>query len=201
MRRNLLVATLLFALSAGGLSLLLHPAPTLAADDPDPGGSRIRIGLSIAPVHLNLKGHNIALVGLGSYIVNAQGGCNDCHSCPTYAPGHNPYPPPLGVSGDGKLNGDNHLAGGVPFDLPPPFGTIHSPNLTPDSTGKPAGLTLDQFVEAIRTGHDPDDPQETLVVMPWPLFRYMTDLDLRAIYEYLSAIPPAQPGSCFAPGQ
>ena len=42
---------------------------------------------SIAPVKLNLKDKDPELVGLGSYIVNAQGGCNDCHTCPSYAPG------------------------------------------------------------------------------------------------------------------
>jgi hypothetical protein len=29
----------------------------------------------------------------------------------------------------------------------------------------------------------------------------MTDHDLRAVYEYLSAIPHAEPGSCSGPGQ
>jgi hypothetical protein len=28
-----------------------------------------------------------------------------------------------------------------------------------------------------------------LQVMPWPIHRNMTDHDLRAIYEYLSAVP------------
>ncbi len=41
----------------------------------------------------------------------------------------------------------------------------------------------------IRTGQDPDKPNYTLQVMPWPVYRNMTDLDLRAIYEYLRAIP------------
>ena len=42
--------------------------------------SQIQIGMDIAPVHLDLTGKNRSLVGLGSYIVNAQGGCNDCHT-------------------------------------------------------------------------------------------------------------------------
>ena len=41
-----------------------------AADGPE-GDSRIQIGFRIAPVPLNLEGKNPALVGLGSYIVNA----------------------------------------------------------------------------------------------------------------------------------
>ena len=57
-------------------------------------------------------------MGLGSYIVNAQGGCNDCHTCPSYTPGHNPFPPPFGVSGDGQVNPVGYLAGGVDFGPP-----------------------------------------------------------------------------------
>jgi hypothetical protein len=30
--------------------------------------------------------------------------------------------------------------------------------------------------------------------MPWPIYRNMTDHDLRAIYEYLSAIPCVEGG-------
>ena len=65
-----------------------------------------------------------------------------------------------------------------------------SANLTPDAHGLPAGLTFDEFVTTLRTGHDPDAPPGTLLqVMPWPVIGKKTDNDLRAIYEYLSAIP------------
>ena len=50
------------------------------ADSDDGEASKIQIGFAIAPVHLNLHGKNRSLVGLGSYIVNAQGDCNGCHS-------------------------------------------------------------------------------------------------------------------------
>ncbi|MBV9273590.1 MAG: hypothetical protein JO333_06830, partial [Verrucomicrobia bacterium] len=55
----------------------------------------VEIGFRISPVKLNLKDKDPERVGLGSYIVNAQGGCNDCHTCPSYAPKHNPFPPPF----------------------------------------------------------------------------------------------------------
>ena len=35
----------------------------------------------------------------------------------------------------------------------------------------------------------PSYDHDLLQVMPWPVFSKMTDRDLRAIYEYLSAIP------------
>jgi len=152
--------------------------------------SEVRIGLAIAPVHLNLKDKNVHLVGLGSYIVNAQSACADCHSCPTYAVGHNPY---LGQSK--QFNAVNYLAGGVSF------GPFTSANITPDANGKPAGLTVSQFQHVIRTGQDPDGSGRLLQVMPWPMFQSMSDHDIRAIYEYLRSIPPAQPGGCSGPGQ
>lgn len=38
-----------------------------------------------------------------------------------------------------------------------------------------------------------------LQVMPWPVFQSMSDHDLRAIYEYLSSIPHADPGPAGPP--
>jgi hypothetical protein len=164
--------------------------------------SEIQIGFAINPVPLNLQGKNRALVGLGSYIVNSQGGCNDCHTCPSYVPGTNPFPPPFGAGapGNGRINPLNYLAGGVVFAVPG-FPPVTSKNITPDvMTGKPEGLTLEQFKKVIRTGIDPDT-NDILAVMPWPYYRNMTDRDLDAIYAYLSAIPHAEPGNCVAPGQ
>lgn len=159
--------------------------------------SRIRRGLQIAPVRLNLEGRNRALVGLGSYLVNAVASCNDCHSCPSYA--GNPY-----QGGTGAINVAGYLAGGVPF------GPFTSRNLTPQpgEDNRPAGLTLSQFREVMRTGIDLDHlhPQISLLlqVMPWPVLRFMNDRDLAAIYEYLGAIPHAEtppPGACTGAGQ
>jgi hypothetical protein len=171
------------------------------AADRDNGDSRIQEGFRISPVKLDLEGKNPALVGLGSYLVNAVGGCNDCHTCPSYKPGHNPYGPPFGPpgGGDGQVNSTNYLAGGVLFAPP----GVTSANLTPAKKGgqPEQGNSFAQFEHLIRTGHDPDEGNRILQVMPWPVFRNMTDRDLHAIYEFLSAIPPAQPGVCFAPGQ
>jgi hypothetical protein len=141
--------------------------------------SRILTGFRIAPVPLDLRGKNRALVGLGSYIVNAQGGCNDCHTKPPYAPGGDPF-----AGEPTKVNAAEYLSGGVPFGP-----GVVSKNLTPDASGNPAGLTFEQFKTVLRTGKDPDDPTHILQVMPWPVYGQMTDRDLRAIYEYLRSIP------------
>jgi hypothetical protein len=61
----------------------------------------------------------------------------------------------------------------------------------------PAGLTLAQFIEVMRTGKDFKNrhPQfgPVLQVMPWPALSKLTDDDLEAIYEYLRAVPHAEP--------
>jgi hypothetical protein len=140
--------------------------------------SQIQRGYQINPVPLNLAGKNRALVGLGSYIVNT-GGCNDCHTSPSYELHHNPF-----LGEPEQISTGVFLAGGQHF------GPFVSLNLTPDSMGRPAGLTLDEFIQVLRTGHDPDAPAGSLLqVMPWPAFGKKTDNDLRAIYEYLRAIP------------
>ncbi len=141
------------------------------------------LGYRISPVPLNLIGKNRELVGLGSYIVNAQSGCNDCHTHPSYAPGGDPYQgQPMAI------NTSQFLTGGRQF------GPFTSRNLTPDLKGHPAGLTFDEFENVMRTGAEPDRPPGShlppiLQVMPWPSYSQMTKRDLRAVYEYLSAIP------------
>ena len=65
-----------------------------------------------------------------------------------------------------------------------------SANITPDKHGLPAGLNWLGFREVMVIGHDPRDPDgDLLQIMPWPLYRWKTDRDLRAMYEYLRAIP------------
>lgn len=165
------------------LALLLGIAVSSSADndgnDHPRGNSKVQTGLSISPVPLNMRGKNRALVGLGSYLVNAGGGCNDCHTAPPYMEGGNPFQGETEV-----INAANYLAGGQEF------GPFVSRNLTPDEFGRPAGLTLEEFVHTMRTGEDHrDDETPILQVMPWPVYRNLSDRDLRAIYEYLSAIP------------
>ena len=126
-----------------------------------------------------------ALVGLGSYIVNAQSGCNDCHTNPPHAEGGDPF-----AGQTEKINAAGYLGGGTAF-LPSPF---VSRNLTPRaSDGRPAGLTLEQFLEVMHKGTDFKNrhPQISplLQIMPWPVFGKMSDRELQAVYEYLRAIP------------
>ena len=154
----------------------------------NPELDRVIQGYKIAPVPLIKHGRDKNLLGLGSYIVNAQAGCNDCHTNPPYAPGGNPF-----LGEPKQINVDGYLAGGTVFPTGH-GGTVTSANITPDDEGLPAGLTFQEYRELIRTGHDPDDPGEILQVMPWPVFQDMNDRDIRAIYEYLRSIPHIEGG-------
>src|SRR5260370_19364468 len=124
------------------LAGMLIRSPRVKADDGDGEESKIEQGFAIAPVHLNLSGKNRALVGLGSYIVNAQGDCNGCHSAgpaTEFANGGNPY-----FGQPTTVNPNTYLGAGRdfgPFPGPGPFPPIISRNPTPDNTGRPEGAT------------------------------------------------------------
>jgi hypothetical protein len=77
---------------AGCGVLLLVASDGVLADDTSQRGDNARavIGLKLAEANgLDLQQEN-AQIGLGSYLVNAQG-CNDCHTWPNFAPGHDPF--------------------------------------------------------------------------------------------------------------
>jgi len=231
-RLKVLGATITFAGVA--LAMMLHSPGVQAQDDQNNDEeSLIHIGFKIAPVPLNLEGKNRDLVGLGSFIVNAQADCNGCHTAGgppnfNYAAGGNPY-----FGQKTVVDPTVYLSGGTNFG---PVGTPTGPlgyagpnmitrNLTPDNTGRPeGGHTLAEFKEILRNGTDFDhihpictaaqlaqieattDPNaplpvcipatmgnsvdgDLLQVMPWPVYHNMTDHQIEAIYEYLSAIP------------
>src|SRR5208282_5721521 len=134
--------------------------------------SLVRIGFEITPVPLNLVGKDPWKVGLGSYLVNAVGDCNGCHTGGgppnfNYAAGGNPY-----FGQPTKTDPTTYLEGGTDFGpaVPPvpgvypppdywlpsgPYGgpDIITRNLTPDKTGRAeGGRTLDQFKDILRHG-------------------------------------------------
>jgi hypothetical protein len=180
-------------------------------EDPRTDEAIVRRGFDIAPVPLNLRGKDRDLVGLGSYLVNAVASCNDCHSAGPaveFAPGGNPYfkgnPPTV-------INQSVYLGGGRDFGaLVPGTPEIVSRNLTPDKTGRPVGgRSFAEFEHILRTGEDLDHLHpncsasvttncfpaglpfngDLLQIMPWPILQNLTRRDVRAIYEYLSAVP------------
>ena len=196
------------------LALMITGSVHAGEDDED---SLVRKGFAISPIpkaDLKFNERNEERVGLGSFIVNAIGDCSGCHSFPQFlakgdTAGSNPAAndPFLGVPTDepagnrpliANFNTLHYLAGGQCF------GPFMARNLTPESNGQPEGLTEAEFVKVMRTGEDihcekePSDPicalgppTPTLQVMPWPTYHNMTDEQLKSIYAYLTAIPPA----------
>ena len=119
-------ATFAFVVAVG----ISFGSPRVHADDNDREESKIRQGFEIAPVRLNLDGKDRELVGLGSYIVNAQADCNGCHSlfpkngAPTeFTPAGNPYllRPPMGpFTGKIQVNPATYqvtITGGTPNNI------------------------------------------------------------------------------------
>ena len=92
MKRNIQLTTLFaFTLAAVLVCVADFSARGQKVKADDDEASKIERGFAIAPVPLNLAGKNRALVGLGSYIVNAQGSCNECHTNPSFKFGGNPF--------------------------------------------------------------------------------------------------------------
>jgi len=175
-----------------------------------------QIGLRIAPVKLTYKPQDRELVGLGSFIVNAQADCNGCHTpnpATVYKAGGNPYfnQHPTAINPDNYLAGGQDfgpVGGGISNGVTGPGPHIISRNLTPDKNGLPAGgMTFAEFLAVMRSGTDfdhahlncsasvtdncyfPPADGALLQVMPWPTFGHMTDRQLLAIWTYLSAVP------------
>lgn len=113
----------------------------------------------------------------GKYLVNSVANCRGCHTARDLMTGAFIGP---------------ELAGGFPMEVFSMKGEVikdkHlvTPNLTPDnSTGIMSDWSQEQFVERFRLG---------VVIqgtpMPWGPFSRMSDLELKAIYKYLSTTPP-----------
>ena len=194
MKARLTVGAAVLVITAGVTALGVKTGHAEDFDYREDFDNRVLKGLRISPVPLNLRHLDPTLVGLGSYIVNAQGACNDCHTVPSYAEGGDPF---LGQKE--RVNPATYLAGGAPF------GPFVSRNLTPRANGLPANLTWDQFRQALRKGTDfknrHPEISPLLQVMPWPVYGKMSNVELRAIYEFLRAIPslPTTPTPTPAP--
>ena len=186
--RSFRMPTTLFAGAAVafGTWAFLNPSSAKAQTVPAYEATRVAKGLAIAPVPLDFTGKDKDQVGYGSYLVNAIGGCNDCHTNPNYKDGNDPF------KGQTKVvNAAGYLAGGIVF------GPFTSRNITPSFAGPTTG-SLANFKMTLKTGvdlrklHTPISP--LLQVMPWPVHQDLTDPDIEAIFAFLSAIPCVEGG-------
>ena len=138
----------------------------------------------------------------GAHIVTISG-CNDCHT-------------PKKMSDHGPVLDSSLLLAGHPAQIPipdinraeieskglavagmgltvwvGPWGVSFSANLTPDATGV-GNWKEDQFIYALREGKLKGLPgsRSILPPMPWDMFKYMTDGELKAVFAYLKSIKP-----------
>jgi hypothetical protein len=126
------------------------------------------------------------LFARGSYIVNAQAGCNDCHTNPDRNRQTN------------AINTAQYLSGGRVFPVPPPLQPLFKVTRTMSSDLSGAsngffnsGVTYAVFVQTLTEGIHADEapPQRPLAwPMPWAHFKNMTSGDLQAVYTYVRAV-------------
>jgi mono/diheme cytochrome c family protein len=105
-----------------------------------------------------------SLVARGEYLARAA----DCMGCHTAAGGE-PY------------------AGGLAIRTP--FGTLYSPNITPDRKTGIGNITDAGFLKVLHQGVMPDGTR-LYPAMPYAAYTYMTDADALAIKAYLFSLAP-----------
>ncbi len=119
-----------------------------------------------------------ARVYRGRYLVEIAG-CAACHTDGAL----------IGEPNASRLLAGSHL--GIAYTNP--FrdtypGVAYPANLTPDPRTGLGDWSDARIAAAIRSGGPDSDPGH-LVVMPWPLYRRMSDDDVNAIVMYLRSIP------------
>jgi hypothetical protein len=114
----------------------------------------------------------------GRYLTQAVLDCEGCHS--PHAWNQHGAPMPAGM----ELAGQSLDLAGFP-------GAISAPNLTPDPETGAANWTDDQIARAIREGIKHDDTT-LFPMMPYPLYRNLSDEDLASVVVYLRSLPPVR---------
>ena len=85
--------------------------------------------------------------------------------------------------------GGEAFAGG--FEMPTPFGTLYTPNITPDPETGIGKWTADDFYRAMHDGKSKDGSL-LYPAFPYPSYTKVTRADADAIYGYIQTIPPVK---------
>ena len=101
-------------------------------------------------------------------IVFYTGGCASCHA---------------------KPDDPTHLRGGV--ELKTPFGSIFTPNISPDLEDGIGRWTAQDFAASIYDGVDPEGRHE-YPAFPYPSYRHMAVADVRDLWAFLRTLPPVK---------
>lgn len=141
-------------------------------------------------------------IAWGEHIVTI-GGCNDCHT-PKKMTAHGPvldtalwlsgHPAQMpGIDINRKEIEKKGLV--VTMDLTEwvgPWGVSYTANLTPDEQTGIGTWTEEQFFIALRQGKSKGLPaaRPLLPPMPWEMYQFMTDDEVKAVFAYLKSIKP-----------
>lgn len=162
MKRVALAVLILVAIAFGALAwYALAPGPLSFA-----GGSPVTLGQykGANPTGVPESLATASLVTRGEYLARAA----DCIACHT-------------------VKGGVPFAGGLAFNLP--FGTLYSPNITPDKETGIGSWSDAEFLKAVHKGID-DEGTRLYPVFPYAAYSMMTDGDVLAIKAYLFSLAP-----------
>lgn len=131
---------------------------------------RLMIRLTVAALSLvAVAAQAQSPVERGRYLVETVGACGNCHT-------------PMGPGGPGRP-----LSGNMVVEDNPAFRAVAS-NITPDVATGIGGWTDAQIVRAIREGVRPDG-RVLGPLMPFELYRRISDEDAAAMVAYLRTVP------------
>jgi mono/diheme cytochrome c family protein len=160
--RRLLIALLIVAIVVLGVVgwIVLGPGPLDFA-----GGSRVALadykGADPTGVPANMR--QASLIERGEYLARAA----DCEACHTIRSGE-PF------------------TGGLAFNLP--FGTLYSPNITPDKETGIGNWSDADFLNALHKGVAPDGTR-LYPAFPYAAYTMISDADALAIKAFLFSLP------------
>lgn len=118
----------------------------------------------------NTTGKNAELIKRGELLAKA-GDCMACHTNTEQQQKAKPF------------------AGGLPMYTP--FGTIYSPNISPDKETGIGSWTEDEFIKAMRAGISPKG-HYYYPAFPYLYFSKISTDDLKALKAYLDSVPPVR---------
>src|ERR1700733_8994123 len=124
------------------------------------GGDNLHSGGALAATPAD----QAALIKKGEYLARA-GDCIACHT----------------------VRGGKTFAGGLPMLTP--FGTLFTPNITPDDTNGIGKWTSDDFYRSMHTGRSKDGSL-LYPAMPFTAYTKVTRADSDAIFAFMRSVTP-----------
>jgi mono/diheme cytochrome c family protein len=162
-RIGLVIGVVVLVVLAVGAWIVIRPGPLAFAD-----GKRVALSEYTAgkPTGVPADFQDSDPLARGKYLAVAA----DCEACHT-------------------VEGGQPFAGGRPFDTE--YGTIFSPNITPDMQTGIGSWTDAEFVRAMHEGIGKDG-EHLYPAFPYAAYTYLTDEDVLAIKSYIFTLAPVK---------